>query len=76
MSLPVVHLQPNRKELSCHHLAILTDKTKNMMRKKSTSGPRFTFSKTELESLACFRDEEVAQQVLEWLEMQGRLSDR
>lgn len=37
--------------------------------------PKFTFTRTELQTLACFRDDEVAEQVLEWLEMQGRLSD-
>ena len=44
-------------------------------KQKNKSLPRFSFSKTELQSLACFRDEEVAEQVLEWLEMQGKLSD-
>lgn len=43
------------------------------IRKKSL--PNFTFSRTELQTLACFRDDEVAEQVLEWLEMQGKLSD-
>jgi hypothetical protein len=47
---------------------------KPQIRKKSL--PKFTFTRTELQTLACFRDDEVAEQVLEWLEMQGKLSDK
>lgn len=57
-------------EGSLHHEDFIH---KPQIRKKSL--PKYTFSRTELQTLACFRDDEIAEQVLEWLEMQGRLSD-
>ena len=81
VSLPVLphpaqlHVQSNAEELLHRQTIIQRAKTRAMTEMKPTSLPAFTFSKNELHSLACFRDPEIAQQVLEWLEMQGRLSD-
>lgn len=64
---PTVQQQPVSED---HHKIFIHEP---QIRKKSL--PKFTFSRTELQTLACFRDDEVAEQVLEWLEMQGKLSD-
>ena len=74
MTLPAIghtaQLQADPGEGSLHHKNLIH---KPQSRKKSLS--KFTFTRTELQTLACFRDDEVAEQVLEWLEMQGKLSD-
>ena len=74
ITLPaIVHtaqLQSDPEEGSLHHEDFIH---KPQIRRKSL--PKFTFTRTELQTLACFRDDEVAEQVLEWLEMQGKLSD-
>ena len=74
ITLPAIALtaqaQPQSDSGDRHENFIL----KPQIRKKSL--PKFTFTRTELQTLACFRDDEVAEQVLEWLEMQGKLSDK
>ena len=57
------------------HQSVVPKKENESTTRQKPLLPKFSFSKTELQSLACFRDEEVAEQVLEWLEMQGKLSD-
>ena len=65
-------LQSDPGARDCHENFIL--KPQIAIGKKSL--PKLTFTRTELQTLACFKDDEVAEQVLEWLEMQGKLSDK
>ena len=60
------YIQSDPGAQDCHENFIL----KPQIGKKSL--PKFTFTRTELQTLAYFGDNEVAEQVLEWLDMQGK----